>query len=98
MERMTMTTTAHDEKVIGTRTIPSISSRAKSTQDSPIRKLSATAEARKQKGIKVYHLNIGQPDLPTHPIVFETIKDLKLQTLSYAPSNGLPQALQAWKT
>jgi aspartate aminotransferase len=77
---------------------PSISGRARSTQDSPIRKLSATAEARKQKGIKVYHLNIGQPDLPTPPIVFETIRDLKMSTLAYAPSNGLPQALSAWKT
>jgi aspartate aminotransferase len=93
-----MATIAHDEKVMGRRTIPSISSRAKSTQDSPIRKLSATAEARKQNGIKVYHLNIGQPDLPTHPIVFETIRNLKLQTLAYAPSNGLPQALNAWMT
>jgi aspartate aminotransferase len=66
-------------------------------QDSPIRKLSATAEARKQKGIKVFHLNIGQPDLPTSPVVFETIRNLKLSTLAYAPSNGLPQAVSAWK-
>ena len=79
------------------RIFPAISSRARSTQDSPIRKLSATAEARKQTGIKVYHLNIGQPDLPTSPVVFETIRELKLSTLAYAPSNGLPQALQAWK-
>ncbi len=79
------------------RNLPSISSRARSTQDSPIRKLSATAEGRKQKGIKVYHLNIGQPDLPTPPVVFETIRDLKLSTLAYAPSNGLPQALQSWR-
>ena len=98
MEYMTMTTITHDKKVIAARAVPSISARAKSTQDSPIRKLSATAEARKQKGINVYHLNIGQPDLPTHPIVFETIRGLKMQTLAYAPSNGLPQALQAWKT
>ena len=80
------------------RTSPTISARALSTQDSPIRKLSSTAEARKKSGVKVYHLNIGQPDLPTHPIVFETIRDLNLQTLAYAPSNGLPQALDAWKT
>jgi aspartate aminotransferase len=77
--------------------VPQISARAKSTQDSPIRKLSATAEARKQKGTHVYHLNIGQPDLPTPQIVFDTIRDLKMKTLAYAPSNGLPQALQAWK-
>jgi aspartate aminotransferase len=76
---------------------PSISTRARTTQDSPIRKLSATAEARKQKGIKVYHLNIGQPDLPTAPIVFDTIRELKLSTLAYAPSNGLPQAVTAWR-
>jgi aspartate aminotransferase len=66
-------------------------------QDSPIRKLSATAEARKQRGVRVFHLNIGQPDLPTSPVVFETIHNLKLSTLAYAPSNGLPQAISAWK-
>lgn len=52
---------------------------------------------RKEQGIKVYPLNIGQPDLPTSPVVFETIRNLMLTTLSYAPSNGLPQALQAWR-
>jgi aspartate aminotransferase len=67
-------------------------------QDSPIRKLSATAEARKKTGVKVHHLNIGQPDLPTPAIVFETLRDLRMTTLAYAPSNGLPQALQAWQT
>jgi aspartate aminotransferase len=92
-----MTIIAQDEKVISKRTTPSISNRARSTQDSPIRKLAATAEARKQKGVRVYHLNIGQPDLPTPSIVFETIRDLKMQTIAYAPSNGLPAALQAWK-
>jgi aspartate aminotransferase len=76
---------------------PSISRRAQTMQDSPIRKLSATAEARKEKGIRVYHLNIGQPDLPTSPVVFETIRNLQLSTLAYAPSNGLPQAVAAWR-
>ena len=79
------------------RDFPSISTRARSMQDSPIRKLSATAVARQQRGIRVYPLNIGQPDLPTHPVVFETIRELKLSTLAYAPSNGLPQALESWK-
>ena len=45
---------------------PPISNRATNLQASPLRKLAATAEARKKQGIKVYHLNIGQPDLPTH--------------------------------
>lgn len=76
----------------------SISRRAESMQSSPIRKLAVIAEARKNKGIKVYHLNIGQPDLPTPPAVFQTIRELRLTTISYAPSNGLPQAISAWKS
>ncbi|MEX0736823.1 MAG: pyridoxal phosphate-dependent aminotransferase [Bacteroidota bacterium] len=90
---------AHDiQPVVGEERSISTSLRSRTMQDSPIRKLAATAEARKKQGIKVYHLNIGQPDLPTHPVVFETIRQLQLSTLAYAPSNGLPQALAAWKT
>ncbi len=76
----------------------SVSRRAKTMQASPIRKLAMLAEARKKEGIKVYHLNIGQPDLPTPDAVFRAIHDLNLQNLAYAPSNGLPQAISAWKT
>lgn len=74
-----------------------VSRRGKRTQASPIRKLAALAEERRKKGIKVYHLNIGQPDLPTSEAVFKAIHDLNLRTLAYAPSNGLPQAIAAWK-
>jgi len=74
-----------------------LSVRAQSMQASPLRKLAALAEERKRQGLKVYHLNIGQPDLPTHPLVFETIRNLKLETIAYAPSNGMPQAVTAWK-
>ncbi|MCX8011054.1 MAG: pyridoxal phosphate-dependent aminotransferase [Ignavibacteria bacterium] len=77
--------------------LPDISNRAKSMQASPLRKLSATAEARKKSGVKVYHLNIGQPDLPTDTAVFDVIKNLDIETLSYAPSNGLAVTLTAWK-
>jgi aspartate aminotransferase len=66
-------------------------------QASPLRKLAAKAEERKRKGIKVYHLNIGQPDLPTAPVVYETIRNLEQPTLAYAPSAGLMPALTAWK-
>jgi aspartate aminotransferase len=76
----------------------SISHRAETMQASPIRRLAALAEARKQRGVKVYHLNIGQPDLPTPAAVFQAIRQLELRTISYAPSNGLPQAIAAWKT
>ncbi|MEX1138934.1 MAG: pyridoxal phosphate-dependent aminotransferase [Bacteroidota bacterium] len=74
-----------------------ISQRAGEMQASPLRKLASVAEHRKKNGIKVYHLNIGQPDLPTPSIVNETIQSLKLKTLSYAASNGLPEALAAWQ-
>lgn len=74
-----------------------ISNRAKIMQASPLRKLAATAEARKKQGIKVYHLNIGQPDLPTASIVYETIYNLGKPTLAYAPSAGIIQTISAWK-
>ncbi len=75
---------------------PSIAKRAINLQASPLRKLAATAEARKKQGIKVYLLNIGQPDLPTHPDVFKAVKKFSDPTLAYAPSNGLTPALEAW--
>lgn len=79
------------------RKIASISKRGKKIQGSPIRKLAAIAEARKMQGIKVYHLNIGQPDLPTPSAVYDSICSIPRDTLAYAPSNGLPKALIAWK-
>lgn len=86
-----MTTSVEMEKAIR------LSRRAREMQASPIRKLAALAEARKKQGIKVYHLNIGQPDLPTSPAVFEAIHRFEQKTLAYAPSNGIPAAVSAWK-
>lgn len=74
-----------------------LSRRAGEMQASPLRKLAALAEKRKKAGIKVYHLNIGQPDLPTSPAVFDAIRNFNEKTIAYAPSNGMPQALTAWK-
>lgn len=74
-----------------------ISNRARVMQASPLRKLAATAEVRKKQGVKVYHLNIGQPDLPTATIVYETIYKLGKPTLAYAPSAGINQTITAWK-
>ncbi len=74
-----------------------VSRRAQEMQASPLRKLAALAEARKKQGVKVYHLNIGQPDLPTAPAVFEAIKNFNQPTIAYAPSNGIPMALSAWR-
>ena len=67
-------------------------------QASPLRKLAAAASARAAAGIKVYRLNIGQPDLPTPPAVFEAVRSFSQPTLAYAPSNGLPIPLTAWKS
>jgi aspartate aminotransferase len=74
-----------------------ISRRGIEIQGSPIRKLASIAEDRKKQGIHVYHLNIGQPDLPTPQVVFDEVHKFSRPTIAYAPSNGLPQPLTAWK-
>jgi len=56
---------------------------------SPIRKLVPFADAAKQKGVKVYHLNIGQPDLETPPAFWNKLKNLDMKVLEYCPSNGI---------
>ncbi len=80
-----------------TESFVKISRRGREIQGSPIRKLTAIAEARKKQGIHVYHLNIGQPDLPTPLPVLEAVHKISRQTIEYAPSNGLPESLKAWK-
>ena len=57
---------------------------------SPIRKLTPYAEAAKARGVKVYHLNIGQPDLPTPEKAMEAIRSIDKRTLSYSMSQGTP--------
>lgn len=56
---------------------------------SPIRKLVPLSNAAKERGIKVYHLNIGQPDLPTPSNALEKLKSIDRKTLEYSPSEGL---------
>lgn len=69
--------------------MPKISTKAVSMPASPIRKLVPFADAAKKRGTKVYHLNIGQPDLETPPQFWNTLKNLEMKVLDYAPSNGL---------
>lgn len=57
---------------------------------SPIRRLAPLADAAVEKGIKVYRLNIGQPDLPTPPQAFEALRNIDRDVLEYSPSDGLP--------
>lgn len=56
---------------------------------SPIRKLVPLSNAAKSRGIKVYHLNIGQPDLPTPPEGLEALKHIDRKVLEYSPSDGV---------
>lgn len=56
---------------------------------SPIRRLAPLATDAVNRGIKVYRLNIGQPDLPTPPQAFEALKNIDREVLEYSPSDGL---------
>ena len=56
--------------------------------ESPIRKLAPLAADAKKRGIKVYHLNIGQPDLPTPQVAIAAIKHVDRKILEYSPSQG----------
>lgn len=57
--------------------------------ESPIRKLVPYAEAAKKRGVKVYHLNIGQPDIKTPEVALEAIRNNKLEVLEYSHSAGI---------
>ena len=69
--------------------MPTVSDRGRLMPDSPIRKLAPLAEKAREKGIKVYHLNIGQPDLPTPPEAIAAIKNIDRTILEYSPSEGI---------
>ncbi|MFT4023393.1 MAG: aminotransferase class I/II-fold pyridoxal phosphate-dependent enzyme [Flavihumibacter sp.] len=66
----------------------SISQRGLQMPASPIRKLVPYAEAAKKKGIKVYHLNIGQPDIETPPAMLDAIRHIDFKVLEYSHSAG----------
>ena len=69
--------------------MPKLSERAKNLPASPIRKLVPYAEAAKKRGIQVFHLNIGQPDIETPPQYMQAIIDADLKVLEYSHSAGL---------
>lgn len=68
--------------------MPKISERANEMPVSPIRKLTPLANQAKERGIRVYHLNIGQPDVPSPPEAFEALKHIDRKVLEYSPSQG----------
>ena len=68
--------------------MPKISERAVEMPASPIRKLVPLADAAKRRGVKIYHLNIGQPDLPTPQEGLDALKKIDRKVLEYSPSDG----------
>jgi aspartate aminotransferase len=68
--------------------MPSISEKGRAMPPSPIRKLVPFAEEAKRKGRKVYHLNIGQPDIPTPDVALKAIRNINLKVIEYSHSAG----------
>ena len=68
--------------------MPKISQKGQKMPESPIRKLVPFAEVAKNKGHKVYHLNIGQPDIKTPEIAINAIKNIDISILEYSHSAG----------
>ena len=69
--------------------MPQISQRGKEMPASPIRKLVPFAEEAKKKGVKVFHLNIGQPDIPTPEIALDAVRNLSEKVIEYSHSAGI---------
>ncbi|MDE5683251.1 MAG: pyridoxal phosphate-dependent aminotransferase [Muribaculaceae bacterium] len=69
--------------------MPKVSMRGCQMPASPIRRLVPLADKAKARGVKVYHLNIGQPDVPTPPEAFEALRNIDRKILEYSPSAGL---------
>ncbi len=68
--------------------MPSISQRGQDMPASPIRKLVPYAEAAKKRGVRVFHLNIGQPDIETPPSTLEAVRHFNFKVLEYSHSAG----------
>lgn len=76
---------------------PNISRRAASVPASPIRSLAPLAAETAARGITIYHVNIGQPDLPAPPAILAAIKPPADGIIPYAPSHGQPETVKAWR-
>jgi aspartate aminotransferase len=68
--------------------MPTISTKAMAMPASPIRKLVPYSEAAKKKGIKIFHLNIGQPDIETPQVMLDAIKNSDIKIIEYSHSAG----------
>ncbi|MCK5247956.1 pyridoxal phosphate-dependent aminotransferase [Candidatus Bipolaricaulota bacterium] len=73
----------------------SVSERTKALKGSPIRRLVPLAVAAKKRGIHVYRLNIGQPDIPTPSSFMQGVRQARIDVLSYAPAPGIAETIEA---
>lgn len=73
----------------------SVSERTMSLKGSPIRRLMPLAVAANKRGIHVYRLNIGQPDIPTPETFMRGVRQADIDVLSYAPAGGIAETVQA---
>jgi len=69
--------------------MPHTSHRGQAMPESPIRKLVPLADKAKARGIQVFHLNIGQPDLKTPQVALDAIRNIDRDILEYSPSDGI---------
>jgi aspartate aminotransferase len=72
-----------------------VSERTNELQGSPIRRLVPLAVAARKRGTHVYHLNIGQPDIPTPDSFMQGVREAEIDVLSYAPAPGIPSTIEA---
>jgi aspartate aminotransferase len=68
-----------------------LSKRAQAMPPSPIRKLAPFAAAAKARGVEIFHLNIGQPDVPSPEGFWRAVRETPLDVLEYSPSDGIPE-------
>ena len=71
------------------------SSKVRQCQLSPMRKFHPYALKAEARGMKIHHLNIGQPDIPTPPAFFDAVHSYRSEVLAYAPSPGVPAYVEA---
>ena len=75
----------------------SVSRRGQVAPPSPVRKLTPLAVQARARGVTIYHVNIGQPDIPIPAPVLKAIQSFQAETLGYAPSRGMTETLEAWR-
>ena len=72
-----------------------LSQRGRAMPASPIRRLTPLADDAKARGVRVFHLNIGQPDIDTPPEMLDAVRRFPDPVLPYGPSAGLPETRAA---